>query len=314
MTDQRLELMPPDISAHAAGNVGLPYVWRFEANRPGPHVCVTAIVHGNELCGAIMVDRLLRHGLRPERGTLSFVFANVAAFERFSVIEPEASRFVDEDFNRVWDVAVLDGDRRTVELERARALRPFYDTVDLLLDIHSMQHGSPPLALCGPLEKGRRFAREIAAPATIMSDAGHAAGRRLRDYAGFGDPASPRNAMLIECGQHWRADSVSIAHATVTRFLATTGAIGSAAARALGTPLPSATGLVEVTEAITIRTDDFRFVGDYTGMESIAAAGTVIAHDGTDPVRTPYPDCVLVMPSRRTRKGQTAVRLGRFVA
>jgi hypothetical protein len=31
-------------------------------------------------------------------------------------------------------------------------------------------------------------------------------------------------------------------------------------------------------------------------------------------VTTPYDDCVLIMPSRRLDKGQTAVRLGRYVA
>jgi hypothetical protein len=30
-------------------------------------------------------------------------------------------------------------------------------------------------------------------------------------------------------------------------------------------------------------------------------------------VRTPYDDCVLIMPSRRSGRGQTAVRLGRYV-
>jgi hypothetical protein len=28
---------------------------------------------------------------------------------------------------------------------------------------------------------------------------------------------------------------------------------------------------------------------------------------------TPYDDCVLIMPTRRPRRGETAVRLGRFV-
>ena len=37
---------------------------------------------------------------------------------------------------------------------------------------------------------------------------GHAAGMRMRDYGGFGDPKSPKNALLIETGQHWRASSV----------------------------------------------------------------------------------------------------------
>jgi hypothetical protein len=48
-------------------------------------------------------------------------------------------------------------------------------------------------------------------------------------------------------------------------------------------------------------------------MEVIARAGTVIAHDGAQAVATPYDNCVLIMPSMRLRKGETAVRLGRVV-
>jgi hypothetical protein len=45
----------------------------------------------------------------------------------------------------------------------------------------------------------------------------------------------------------------------------------------------------------------------------IAKAGSVIGRDGGRPVVTPYDNCVLIMPSRRLGRGQTAVRLGRFV-
>jgi len=40
----------------------------------------------------------------------------------------------------------------------------------------------------------------------------------------------------------------------------------------------------------------------------------VIGHDGDRPVATPYDNCVLIMPSLRLNKGNTAVRLGRIVA
>jgi hypothetical protein len=39
-------------------------------------------------------------------------------------------------------------------------------------------------------------------PQHVVIDGGHAAGRRLRDYAFFDDDADPRTALLIECGQH----------------------------------------------------------------------------------------------------------------
>jgi len=71
--------------------------------------------------------------------------------------------------------------------------------------------------------------------------------------------------------------------------------------------------LIEVTEAVTIHSENFRFDADYKGLEVIARKGTEIARDGDRPVRTPYDECVLIMPSRRLTKGQTAVRLGRYI-
>ena len=72
--------------------------------------------------------------------------------------------------------------------------------------------------------------------------------------------------------------------------------------------------MVEVTQAVTIASDEFRFSSPYVGMEVIAREGSVIGHDGARPVVTPYDNCVLVMPSMRLRKGETAVRLGRIVS
>jgi len=70
-----------------------------------------------------------------------------------------------------------------------------------------------------------------------------------------------------------------------------------------------------VTHVVTIKTHRFRFDAPYTGMETIARAGTVIGHDDDEPVATPYDDCVLVMPAPRRHMvpGLTAVRLGRVL-
>ena len=45
----------------------------------------------------------------------------------------------------------------------------------------------------------------------------------------------------------------------------------------------------------------------------VPKAGTLLARDGDVEIFTPYDDCVLIMPTRRPKKGETAVRLGRFV-
>ncbi|MBX6369568.1 MAG: succinylglutamate desuccinylase/aspartoacylase family protein [Rhodospirillales bacterium] len=306
-----VELSPPDIRRFRAGNTGIPYVTTLDSGQPGPHVMVNALTHGNELCGAIALVTLFERGIRPIRGKLTLSFANVAAFETFDPAQPSASRFVDEDFNRVWDDATLDGPRDSVELRRARELRPLVDAVDLLLDIHSMQHSTLPLMMAGMTRKATALARRVAVPEVIVRDAGHAAGRRMRDYRGFADEHSPKNALLVECGQHWEARSAEVAVETTLRFLAAVGAIDPGLAPADAVPSQR---VIEVTEAVTVATERFRFLAPYRGLEVIPKAGTVIAYDGEAPVVTPYDDCVLIMPSRRLVPGQTAVRLGRLQA
>lgn len=313
--DYPVELGPPDISPYRKGNAGVDWVHRLVSGRPGPVVGITAIVHGNEPCGAIALDWLLRADIRPTAGTLILAFANVEAYARFDPADPNATRWVDEDLNRVWSPEVLDGPRDSVELHRARDLRPVIDEIDLLLDIHSMQHPTAPLMLAGPLAKGRDLARDVGVPAVVVSDAGHAAGRRLRDYGGFADPTSAKNALLVECGQHWEAEAGPRAIETALRFLLATGTVDPGFGDGfLGRrPAPPPQRLIEVTEAVTIETDSFAFAEPYLGLESIPAAGTRIATDGELEILTPYDDCVLIMPSKRLWPGQTAVRLGRVI-
>ena len=81
-----IEVMPRDISGLARGNVGIDYVHRFESGAPGPHVAVVGLTHGNEFCGMTALTWLLDNGVRPVRGALTAIFANVAAYERFDQI------------------------------------------------------------------------------------------------------------------------------------------------------------------------------------------------------------------------------------
>ena len=304
-----IEVRFPDIERWASGNAGVPYVWTFDAGVPGPHAIVQALTHGNEVCGAIAVDWALRQGLRPARGRLTFCFANVEAYLAFDAADPFASRCVQEDFNRLWTHEVLGSPRESADLRRARVLQPIYDTADALLDLHSMTDACPPLALAGRRPKGLALARGVGVPGHIVLDAGHAAGRRLRDYAFFDDADDVRAALLVECGQHWERASAEVARAALLRFLVHLGMIDPSAAPAPTLPQQ----VIEVTDVITIESDDFAFVRDVHGLDVIDEAGTLLARDGARAIRTPYDRCVLIMPTQRPRAGETAVRLGRFV-
>jgi predicted deacylase len=314
MAEGVVEIATPDLGEHRRGNTAMPGVTSFEAKRPGPHVVITALVHGNELCGACAILALLDGGIRPCRGRLSLALVNLAAFDTFDPDNPKASRYLDEDLNRVWSAAVLEGPGRSVELDRARELRPLIEDADFLLDLHSMQTAAPPLALTGLTDKSRKLAAAMGFPGCLVADAGHKSGARMRDFGAFSDALSPRTAILVECGQHWASSSVGVAIATCRQFLLALEVVEGGLLDRLGAPPDRRTQrVVKVTEAVTVADGRFRFADEFHGLEVIPRAGTVIAYDGTRPIRTPYDDCVLIMPSRRLAPGLTAVRLGRFV-
>ena len=314
-----VELQAPDIEPWRAGNTGTDWVHRFESGRPGPQVLVQALTHGNEICGAIALDWLmqqLQQGWRPLQGSLTLVWANVAAYSRFSPADPYGSRCVDEDLNRVWADSELLGARDSVELRRARELQPFVDSADLLLDIHSMSGPCRPLMVCGTVDKNADYARQLGVPGDLLIDTGHPAGLRMVERGGFGDPASPKRALLIECGQHWERAAATVAIDTLVRFLGLTG-LADAAWVQQHAPLqpPQHQRLVRVTEAVVARSPALRFLVPMVGFGVVAKAGTPIAQDGDHIWTAPYDNTVLVMPGVKNLKaGATAVRLGRFEA
>jgi len=299
-------LEAPDLAPWIAGNTGIPGFTTRDSGQPGPHIVLVSLIHGNEIAGAIALDEMLRAGAAPAAGKLTFGFANLTAFARFDPGNPIASRFVEEDMNRVWDDAQLFGVRRSVELDRAREIRPLIDQADIVLDLHTMLWPSDPVLLCGPAAQGRALALRVATPPAVIADHGHAGGKRLLDYGRFTEAGSSAACILVEAGQHWEFGAVSRTRATIDKLLAVCGQ---------SAPMPPATAplYAEVTDLITARTNRFTFTRPYRGGEIIGDAGTLIAHDGDAEIRTPYPHCLLVMPSLRPSRGHTAVRLARLV-
>jgi len=342
------ELPVPELGAWRAGNTGVEGVWRFDSGRPGRQVLVTALVHGNELCGAWALLRLLqqlaegwrdgggegrgdgrregpregpREAVWPRQGVLTLAFCNLAAFDRFDVARPDASRFVDEDMNRVWGPGLAAADSpRSRERERARQLLPFVEQADWLLDLHSMHEPGEPLLLTGLQPRNRALARALGAPRCVVSDAGHRDGQRMRDHGRFGvvdgrgGPADDgTRSLLIECGFHGELASRDVATDMVARFLVASGALhdGDIPA-AWWREAPAAQEFLQVTDAVVAATPELRFAQPWANGQHIARAGTLLGWDGGRPIVTPADDCTIVMPSlRQLRVGVTVMRLAR---
>lgn len=307
-------VQPPDIAQYKDGNTGVDYVHTFDSGRAGPTVLLQALTHGNEFCGAHALDYLMREQIRPAAGKLIVAFANVEAFTRFDFDDPDASRYIDEDYNRVWADDVLFGARDSLELRRARQLQPFVDAADFLLDIHSMHEPCRPIMVCGMVDKHVALARKVGMPADLLLDTGHPMGVRMRDRGTFNNPASPRAALLIECGQHWEKSAVNVAVDTMLRFLAATGSVQfrSIESKLRVTP-PARQRVIRVTEPVVAQSMNFEFVVPIEGLSIVAKAGMPVARDGDKVWTAPYDETVLVMPSmRHLRPGNTQVRLGRY--
>ncbi|MCS6931656.1 MAG: succinylglutamate desuccinylase/aspartoacylase family protein [Acetobacteraceae bacterium] len=297
-----MRLSPPDLRPWLGG--GLRGVVTRDSGLPGPHAALVALMHGNEIAGAVLLDSLLREGLSPARGRLSFVFANLDAFARFDAADPTASRFLEEDMNRLWAEEVLAGPPRSLELRRAQELLPFLRTVDLLLDLHSMLLQPVPILLAGRSEAALALAREVGVPSLVVADQGHPTGLRLLDHPHFA--RGPARALLLEAGLHWEPETVAVMREGTLRFLAAAGLLPPMP------PPPVPARVARVTDTIVPASHRFAFVARFRGGEVIAEEGTLLATDGEREIRTPYPDCLLVMPALRPVRGHTAVRLARF--
>ena len=314
----RFDLPAPDLNAWRAGNTGTEGVWHFDSGLPGRQVLVSALIHGNELCGAWALKGLLESGLRPQAGSLTLMFCNLAAFDRFDPANHDAARFVEQDMNRQWSDERMDA-ADSLERRRCAALRPFVAQADWLLDLHSMHEPCAPLLLTGVQPRNLALAKQMAAPEHIVIDAGHQDGTRMRDYGRFGLPdaqAGDSRSLLVECGFHGDPASRAVAQDQCLRFIEASGIVdGAELARLLPgwrlTDAPRQWAL-QVTGPVVAKNERFTFTEAFTGLEVIARAGTVIGDNDGEPVTTPYDDCVLVMPStRQARAGVSVVRFAR---
>ena len=310
--DYPVQIGRADLGPYRQSDSGVDYVHSFDSGRPGPHVMVNALTHGNELCGMWVVKRLLDAGIRPRAGRLTLSFANVAAYERFGPDRLDG-RFVDRDFNRLWRDDLIDADTRSLEAARARQMRPVVATVDRLLDLHSTWHALAPFFVLAPLPRSRQLADQLALPPRqlFLPEVWHE-GFHLIEYGAFRAPAASAVGLIAECGQHFAQSSVDQAWRTAIRFLQVTGVVDADQAGGLcpGHAPAQAIERIEIVQPVIATTDELRLTGSYAGFTRYAE-GELAALDGGLPVLAPFDDAVLLAPRPDPKMGQQAFAWGR---
>lgn len=301
-----LEVLPRDLSAYRQGNTGIDYVHRFESGKPGPHVLVNALTHGNEICGMVAATHLLDSGVRPKIGTLTVSFANMEAYDAFDIDNPYENRQLVHNLNRIWSPQWLDGEEQSPELRRARELRPVLDAADYVLDIHSTRAPVQPFWVYPEMDRNTALAAAIGAPAVqLVMPAGRFPGTGVLNYGRHGDPASDSGgALVVECGQHFAQSAATLATDVTLRFLAHLGLIDAPANSAPAAPAQP----FRLLEVHMVKSEDFTFTRPLLGFE-VFNKGELIAINAGEEIRSPCDNCTIFMPTRMPIVGREAVYL-----
>ena len=301
-----LEVLPRDLSAYRPGNTGIDYVHRFESGKPGPHVLVNALTHGNEICGMVAATHLLDTGVRPKIGTLTVSFANMEAYNAFDIDNPYENRQLVHNLNRIWSPEWLDGSEQSPELRRARELRPVLDAADYVLDIHSTRAPVQPFWVYPEVDRNTALAAAVGAPAVqLVMPAGRFPGTGVLNYGRHGDPASNSGgALVVECGQHFAQSAALLATDVTLRFLAHLGLIDAPANSAPAAPAQP----FRLLEVHMVKSEDFTFTRPLLGFE-VFNKGELIAINAGEEIRSPCDNCTIFMPTRMPIVGREAVYL-----
>jgi predicted deacylase len=300
-----LEVLPRDLSAYREGNTGIDYVHRFESGKPGPHVLINALTHGNEICGMVAATHLLDTDVRPKIGTLTVSFAHVEAYNAFNPEKPFDNRQIVHNLNRIWSDELLGGSEDSPELRRARELRPVVAAADHILDIHSTSQDVVPFWVYPDFERNAGVALPIGLPSVhLVMPNGLGSGTPLIQHGLHAGADAPGAAMVAECGQHFKQATADVATEVALRFLAHFGLIDKSLAGTTKEPQRR----FELLETHVIKSESFKFVRPVIGFETFAK-GELIANNGPDEIRAPCDDCTIFMPAQRPIVGREAVYL-----
>jgi predicted deacylase len=308
-------------------------VIQFAAPAPGPRLIVTGAVHGNETCGTVAIERVLRE---IEAGQLVLVAGEVSFVP---VCNPKAHALKRRQGDRNLNRRLLPGaEVREYEDHVANWLCPLLARHDTLLDLHSFHTGGEPFVMVGPennpgpleafghaereaalaLRLGvrrlvdgwlatyatgvrRRQARAAAAglPASLETDPDFGVGTTeyMRRMGGWG--------FTLECGQHEDPQAPEVAYRAILATLAHLKLIEAPAP--VPVAAPQALSLYEVVDKA--HADD-QFARPWQSFDPLPA-GTLIGHraEGTPVVADQ--DSVIVFPNPAAAAGQEWYYLAR---
>jgi N-alpha-acetyl-L-2,4-diaminobutyrate deacetylase len=297
---------------------------RFLGLAPGPRLIVLGAVHGNEVCGAIAIERAIaacRAGeIAIRRGEVTFVpVTNRKAFR-------QKTREGDRNLNRDLGERLVP---RDYEDRVGARLCTMLRAHDVLLDLHSFRAEGDPFAFLGPadnadsLEPFRHAAAEWDFAArlgarTLIHGWLPAYSRFLAERIRLGHAAPPLAegfgtteymrfaggyAATLECGRHDDPAAPGVAYAAITNALATLGLVDAPP------PAPTVRHAVELHDVIVCEAEGDQLAGTWRTGDTVAAGELIVRRKNGRDVRAPRQG-YLVFPNPRAAPGELFAYFG----
>lgn len=273
------------------------------ADLPRPHLAIVGAIHGNERCGLdaiLRLERELESGARRLRaGSLYLVHGNPAATDqqrRFTATGVDLNRafdfrFVDELAPALWEH----------EHHRALELRPLFERVDAVLDLHSASSPTPAFAIASRVPASLPFALALGLEyVTLGWDGPGLLGDKV-----LLAPLTQRGlpGVAVECGQHDDEGAPEVAHRCALRALTHFGLLAPLQDDGPATSVKQ----LAIRSAVKRPSVSFRFERPLLGMQALMP-GNVIGHDD-QLVLSVRSHCYAVMPNDQVAVGEDMLYL-----
>ena len=277
----------------------------------GPRLLVLGAVHGNETCGTVAIERVLRElqdgSLRIDRGRLTLVpVTNRVAYER-------RTRGGDRNLNR--DLSPKPNPRDN-EDRIANELCPLLAAHQVLLDLHSFHSPGQPFVMLGPPDNAgplepfahaaweEAFAVRLgvtrAVDGWLDTYARGAARRGSGAHYGVGTTEYMRAiggwGVTLECGQHDDPAAPEVAYQAIRRAVAHLALVDAPP------PAPAAMETLRLVEVVDREHPQDRFAREWNSFEPVRAGEPVGWRADGRPVPAPA-DGFVVFPNTRAEPG-----------
>ncbi|HEU0118681.1 MAG TPA: succinylglutamate desuccinylase/aspartoacylase family protein [Alphaproteobacteria bacterium] len=254
---------------------------------PGPRFFVLGAIHGNEKCGTIGCERVMKEidsgELKIKKGKVTFVpIGNPRAYD-------QDKRFTERNLNRYL---VPHEKPDTYEAKLGNILCPMLENCDVHLSIHSYTVGGEPFIFVSQHSaKEHEFAAALG-PYTQLTgwdEAYAATGRKKKaedDEEGTGSIEYARRfgalAVNIECGQHKDPKAPDVAYHAIRNALRYLGMTDEAPLK----PDVSKSRLVTVTH-VFYRDDEGDLAKHWKHLEPVKKAEPIAFHADKSPIASP---------------------------